>query len=160
MKHKITVSGSVSTSIEEVETDIGGRIQQIRGAMTQAEFARELGLHTNTLARYERNERTPDTDFLRVLFRTRQVEPKWVVFGVGPMKQVEPHASESRNEPLNEEVLQSVIEVIEKILTEKGLRLLPKKKSQLISACYELWLLNPNSQDNPARIFKMVNLAA
>lgn len=68
----------------EVTTSIGDRLTQIRGSRSQAEFAKEIGVHKNTLGGYERGERTPDAVFLRNLMTTGY-NANWVISGEGPM---------------------------------------------------------------------------
>ena len=59
------------------------RLKIIRGDLTQAEFAAKLGIHKNTLGRYERGESEPDfsvcvnicldKDFREVIAENRQL---------------------------------------------------------------------------------------
>jgi len=66
---------------------VGRRIAQLRGKMRQEDFAAELGIHSNTLGRYERGEkkRLPDGELLIALSRARGVSSDWVLFGLPPM---------------------------------------------------------------------------
>ena len=65
-------------------TDIGVRIAQIRGGKSQATFAKELGVHKNTLGGYERGERKPDADFFNAILKTGY-NANWLLTGEGPM---------------------------------------------------------------------------
>lgn len=65
-------------------TAIGKRIAQIRGNQSQAAFAKETGIHKNTLGGYERAERTPDADFIQKLMQAGY-NANWVISGDGPM---------------------------------------------------------------------------
>lgn len=69
--------------IEPINTDIGGRIKQIRGAHTQQEFADLLGVGRTTLIRYENNERVPDAELLIKLHCLYKTQPLWVLTGIG-----------------------------------------------------------------------------
>lgn len=60
---------------------IGGKIRFLRGKRSRDAFARELGIHKNTLANYERGKRTPDSDFLVVLCRSENIDPAWLLGG-------------------------------------------------------------------------------
>ncbi len=57
----------------------------VRGSLSQGEFAKRLGTHRNTLARYERGERNPDAKFLADLCREFGVNARWLLTGQGPM---------------------------------------------------------------------------
>jgi len=62
---------------------IGERIKKIRGSLTQTEFGKMLGVGRTTVIRYEKNERSPDADFIirmNVLFK---VQPYWLLTGKG-----------------------------------------------------------------------------
>ncbi|MFP5223837.1 MAG: helix-turn-helix domain-containing protein [Acidobacteriota bacterium] len=59
------------------------RLRAIRGTLTQAEFAHRLGIHKNTLGRYERGESEPDTQIARLLCTAFGVQPHWLLFGSG-----------------------------------------------------------------------------
>lgn len=64
-------------------TDIGGRIEQVRGKMTQQEFAGLLGVNPKTVNRYESGDRLPDADFLIKLNVLFKVQPLWLLTGRG-----------------------------------------------------------------------------
>lgn len=40
--------------------DFCDRVKEVRGVLTQKKFAEILGVHTNTVSRWERGEQTPD----------------------------------------------------------------------------------------------------
>lgn len=61
---------------------LGKRLVEIRGADVQIDFARLIGVHKNTLARYESGERHPDTEFLRRL-AALGYNIHWLVTGMG-----------------------------------------------------------------------------
>ncbi len=65
-------------------TTIGGRLLAVRGARSQMAFAKELGVHKNTLGSYERGERTPDVSFLQRLAK-QGFDMNWFVTGDGDM---------------------------------------------------------------------------
>lgn len=50
--------------------EIGLRVKELRGKLTQQEFANLLGVGRVSIARYETGERTPDAEFL---FKAQQV---------------------------------------------------------------------------------------
>jgi phage repressor protein C with HTH and peptisase S24 domain len=63
---------------------IGERIKAVRGPISQEEFSKDLGIHKNTLGKYERGERVPDAEFLNSLLRSfTEVDPAWLLTGEG-----------------------------------------------------------------------------
>lgn len=67
----------------DTNTTMAQRLRAIRGTLTQAEFAHKLGIHKNTLGRYERGESEPDTQIARQLCTLFGVQPHWLLFGSG-----------------------------------------------------------------------------
>lgn len=65
----------------DTNTTMAQRLRAIRGTLTQAEFAHRLGIHKNTLGRYERGESEPDTKIARQLCTLFGVQPHWLLFG-------------------------------------------------------------------------------
>lgn len=65
----------------DTNTTMAQRLRAIRGTLTQAEFAHKLGIHKNTLGRYERGESEPDTKIARQLCTLFGVQPHWLLFG-------------------------------------------------------------------------------
>lgn len=63
------------------QRSLGQRLVHYRGNHTQAEFASLLGIHENTLARYERGERLPNLRFL-LLLKQRGVRIDWLLEGL------------------------------------------------------------------------------
>lgn len=73
---------------------IGHRVASIRGSVGQDAFATQMGVHKNTLARYERGERIPDADFLAKLADIG-INVHWVVTGEGPARKGEDAAPDA-----------------------------------------------------------------
>lgn len=67
----------------EQKESIGTRIKQVRGSLTQKEFADLLGIGRTTLIRYESDERTPDADFFIRMDNLFHVESAWLLTGRG-----------------------------------------------------------------------------
>jgi len=66
---------------ESLQT-LGQRLRSLRGRKPRDIFATELGIHKNTLARYESDERRPDASFLRQLCDYCNVASDWLLRGV------------------------------------------------------------------------------
>lgn len=64
---------------------LGARIKAIRGDMLQTDFAEKLGVHKNSLSRYERNVGSPDAQFVQSLCTIFEIEANWLLFGKEPM---------------------------------------------------------------------------
>lgn len=69
----------------EVLRMIGHRIEAIRGKASREIFAAELGVHPQTLARYEKGERLPDSAFLENVAKRSGVSAGWLLTGEGAM---------------------------------------------------------------------------
>jgi len=62
---------------------IGARIVEARGTRTQKEYAALLRVDVGTLGRYERGERSPDVDFIAAISAKGDVNPNWLLYGLG-----------------------------------------------------------------------------
>ena len=60
---------------------IGARIAQVRHHLTQIKFADSLGIHKNTLIRYEKEKRLPDAALLIRICEQYGVDPTWLLTG-------------------------------------------------------------------------------
>ena len=65
------------------QSDLGERIRSIRGNRSRDEFGAAVGVSRNTLMRYERGLRSPDSEFLRRLCENYRVRPAWLLSGEG-----------------------------------------------------------------------------
>lgn len=63
---------------------IGERIRELRGKLSREAFAAKYAIHRNTVERYEKNLRSPDTLFLQELARQENVNLEWVQTGAWP----------------------------------------------------------------------------
>lgn len=79
-------SGQTSTPVLSTgeNSSIGERIAQARGSRNQEEYADLLGVTKVTLGRYERNERAPDVEFMNAASSRGDINPNWLLYGVGP----------------------------------------------------------------------------
>lgn len=55
------------------------KLKKLRGALTQSEFARRIGLAQNSYHRYESGERIPDIDVLSKLASRLDVSTDWLL---------------------------------------------------------------------------------
>ncbi len=66
---------------EKKYLDVGMRIAQARGALTQAQFAAQLDLDRKTVVRWESGERLPDGNSLIEIWKRFRVDPGWLLIG-------------------------------------------------------------------------------
>ena len=78
----------------------GDRVKSVRGNLTQKVFAEKLGVHTNTVSRWERGEQVPDQEELcNILSIFNETSPEWFLTGNGSMKKDAPTLEKvSKNE--------------------------------------------------------------
>lgn len=65
---------------------VGERIRACRSDLSQSDFASRLGVHVNTLGKYERDQRLPDAEFLTNLTLTFGIDTTWLLTGQGSMR--------------------------------------------------------------------------
>lgn len=103
---------------------LGDRLRDLRGDMTQQEFADLIGIGRTTLIKYESNERAPDAQLIVKLNVLFGVDPLWLLTGNMPgSKNEKASPREARllqmYRQLNEQG-QAAIENMAKALTAKG----------------------------------------
>lgn len=64
--------------------NIGNRIKEIRGPMSQSEFAEAIGVDRKTVSNYESGKRIPDPEVIVTLYDKWGVQPLWLLSGKGP----------------------------------------------------------------------------
>lgn len=74
---------------------IGQRIREIRGKKSREEFAREFGIHPQSLYRYESGNRAIDTDLMRAICEKYSISSEWIMTGEGA-REASPHESANR----------------------------------------------------------------
>lgn len=63
------------------QQEIGARIREVRGAMTQKDFADKLGVGRTSVVRYEAGERMPDAVFIAKANLVMGIDPIWLLTG-------------------------------------------------------------------------------
>ena len=135
-----------------IGTRISAAAEQIG---TRKSAAGAAGVSSDSLQRYIREEVEPTFSAVAGLAHAAGVNLEWLATGEGPMLRGEAeHVA-----PLDQGVMRDVIQVVEEFLQERGLRLEPEKKAELLVLLYEDVREHEGKVDR-ARILKLVNLAA
>ena len=64
---------------------IGERLKKARGKRSGEDFASALGVHLQTVYRYERGDRKADADYIQLVSNLTGVSLDWIIKGEGPM---------------------------------------------------------------------------
>jgi transcriptional regulator with XRE-family HTH domain len=116
--------------------DIGERIKEIRGTATQEEFAGKLGVHKNTISRWERGERIPDANNLaRILEVYQEINPAWLITGAGEIKRRQVEATRFVQN-IDNEMFLSNARMIDYYLESKYYEEIPPKTRGLIYSAF------------------------
>lgn len=73
------------TKFETDKKNLAGRIRLARGTKTQLEFAQALGVHKNTIGKWERGEAEPDLRSASQLCAQYGISAYWLLNGSGVM---------------------------------------------------------------------------
>ncbi|MBD3618979.1 MAG: helix-turn-helix transcriptional regulator [Chromatiales bacterium] len=139
-------------------TEIGGRLVQIRGHKSQAAFARDLGVHKNTLGGYERGERKPDSEFLCALMRAGY-NANWVLTGEGPSLLKDLQAPSGPASGIDLDLLEHVTRTTFEELQRRGLRLEPAAQARLVRVLYRHFASKGEQPDHDT-VSNIIDLAA
>lgn len=129
------------------------RLVQIRGSLSQTAFAAKLGIHKNTLARYESGEREPDGGMLKAL-RQLGYSADWVLTGIGPERLDQ--APKSQAVSLDPKKLQAAIETVEEGLAVTGRTATAAGKAALVAKVYEVFQSEEAGPMATAQILRLI----
>jgi SOS-response transcriptional repressor LexA len=79
---------------------IGKRIRQVRGALSQGEFADALGVSKSAVGSYERDAQAPGSTVIVAICERFGIDPAWLLFGFGVPKNDSGDAREITRLPL------------------------------------------------------------
>lgn len=134
----------------------GSRLKQVRGRLSRDEFAPLLGVHKQTLMRYENGQRCPDAEFLASLALRFDLNCEWLLLGRGEMLR---SRDGSAPRGIDTQLLAAVIAQTEEGLQARGVRLADDKKAQLIVLLYEE-SLKQGQRPDPLMVDRLVALVA
>lgn len=69
--------------------DIGERLKVIRNKESRESFALKIGIHPQSLYRYEQGARSVDSSLVAAICDTCDISLEWLIFGRGPMRRDE-----------------------------------------------------------------------
>lgn len=144
------------------DADLGARLTQIRGAKSRAEFAREMGVHKNTLARYENGETSINAEFIAQLVATGY-NANWILSGKGPQmaddRQKVAQADGTRTDNVvDAEVLEDVLVVLRSRQDRRGRRFTPRNEARLVAEIYQYLIEQeqPTAEDR-AKVLRLID---
>lgn len=125
-------------------SSIGERLKLVRGKRSGEEFATFLGVHLQTLYRYERGERTPDIDFVQLVSNKENISIEWLISGKGTM-----HGEGGSYRPPWDDS-QSIDKRIERL--EAKLDKTEQQRDDLMTENRQLWKENGQLREKVARL--------
>jgi transcriptional regulator with XRE-family HTH domain len=102
-------------SLDEKIVAIGQRIREVRGRLTQAEFATRLGVDRKTVTRWEAGERMPDGASLLALLSEFDADIQEILTG----ERHSDRARASSNGGVDWQLLEQLIAGVEEFLGER-----------------------------------------
>jgi len=63
---------------------IASRLKFVRGNLSREKFAELIGIHKNTVGRYERGESEPELTIASKICSEFGIDPRWLLLGEGP----------------------------------------------------------------------------
>lgn len=137
------------------------RLKMVRGDIHQKRFAEMVGVHVNTLSRWERGEQFPNQpDICKILQIRPSVNPEWFLAGEGPMERGADQQVVAKTESCDLSLLQDVIAAVEEFLDDRDLELVPDKKAELITVLYDMFAEKEEKKVDKAVVVRLVKLAA
>lgn len=85
----------------EAMQDLGARIRQVRGKVSQEEFARRLGISKGALGCYERGVNCPNVEVVLGICRLCRISVEWLMTGSGPMMAPAPREAAPAQEQIS-----------------------------------------------------------
>ncbi|MCW7552556.1 helix-turn-helix transcriptional regulator [Endozoicomonas gorgoniicola] len=135
-------------------SDINFRIKEVRKErnLTQNQFCKLVSVSQSHLSEVENGKSKPSLDiFIGMAKSFSDVSLRWLLIGE--------EVSENENEPLREDLLKEVIEVVEGALEQVEVVASADKKAALIAAAYEFCLDEGVPRDR-TKLIKLVKAVA
>ncbi len=138
--------------------ELGLRIKNIRKkrGITQEALAQEVGIAHQTLNKYEKGHRSPDSETLNQMAKALQCDPGWLLSGEGSPERA---GAEERVTPDLELMADSIREIAE-VFEAEDLHLPPEKFARLVILYYRDRLKDRGRKPDRGRIVELVRLAS
>lgn len=80
--------------------DIGERLKIVRNKESREVFAAKIGIHPQSLYRYEQGGRSVDSSVIYAVCSEYEISSDWLIFGTGPMRRTDgPQPASALNQP-------------------------------------------------------------
>lgn len=121
--------------------NIAERIKHIRGKESRDSFAQKIGIHAQTLYRYEQGGRDIDSGVIVSICKGFDISPVWLLFGDGPMRHGEPPqpAEKTPEPPANTPETSSCARCAK---MEARMEKMEQQRDELVQENRELWRKN------------------
>ncbi|MBC7908372.1 MAG: helix-turn-helix transcriptional regulator [Rhodospirillaceae bacterium] len=112
---------------------VGARMRRLRGTVSQDEYAAQLGVHKETIGKYERDKILPGADVLTRLRQDKQVDINWLLTGQGD-RDVPARTSSA---DIDADALAGALTAVEELLHQRQAALTQDKKAKLVALVYK-----------------------
>lgn len=119
---------------------LGARLRYVRGSTNQKDRATALTIAVSSYQHYERDERSPDADFLARLVGEGW-NANWLLTGEGPERLEQLQAVTDvagGSQPLKPETLRIALQLATEALEDRGMTMSPSKRAEFVVMLYEL----------------------
>jgi len=121
---------------------VGSRLTHVRGELSQAEFAKLIGVHKNSVGNYERGDREIGAEALAGYVRLGW-NANWVLTGEGPerldaLQDKDSGGDSPQSHDLDQERLTLALQLVEDALASKNAYLATPKRAEAAMLVYEL----------------------
>jgi transcriptional regulator with XRE-family HTH domain len=119
---------------------LGERIRYLQknSGKNQVEFAQSLGVSKGSLILYQKNDRSPDSSFLRTLCETHKVNPAWLLLGEGEPfigERIQGEESTGRRKSV---AIDPMVQLLNEEEERAGITLAPDQRTAILKILREL----------------------
>lgn len=128
-----------------METNIDGfpgRLKEAIGANSMRAFGIKCGLSEGALRKYLAGKSEPGMAALVAIAQEAKVRLDWLITGAGPKQPAMEGQGTGQNSlpPVDREIMETTIEIVEEVFEEHDLVLAPAKKAKLIMLLHDMFL--------------------
>jgi transcriptional regulator with XRE-family HTH domain len=119
---------------------LGERIKYLQknSGKNQVEFAQSLGVSKGSLILYQKNDRSPDSSFLRTLCEIYRVNPAWLLLGEGEQFIGERNQGEESTYRRKGVTIDPVVQLLDEEEERAGITLTPEQHTAILKILREL----------------------